>query len=126
MKVKVFGILVVTQIGQNARRSVFGNDLVGNLFDRVEKFDQQFIVARFQRQQRTDVPFGDNDNVNWPERASVMKRKYVFGFENFANWCASAQSFFAIKIFSHSCVKLAKSKTGSSKQYFFASACFRF
>ena len=102
MEVKVFGILVLAQIGQNARRSMFGDDLVGNLFDHVKEFDKQFVVAWFQRQQRTDMPFGDNDNMHRPERARVMKRQHVVGFVNFVDGRSPAQGFFAVKVFDHS------------------------
>ena len=59
-------VLILAEVGQDARAAALGHDKRRNLFNDVKNFDQQFIVARFEREQRIDVTFGDDDNVYGP------------------------------------------------------------
>ena len=92
MKVQVFGILILTQVGQHASRAVFGDDFGSDLFDRVEQFNQQLVVVLFERQQGVDVSFENDDDVNRPERSSVVERQHVFCFQDFTGAALSQQS----------------------------------
>jgi hypothetical protein len=46
--------------------AALGHDPRRDLFNDVKNFDQQLIVARFERKQGIDVTFGDDDNVYRP------------------------------------------------------------
>ena len=101
-------VLILAEIGQDTRAAVLGHDPRRDLFNDVKNFDQQLIVARFERKQRIDVTFGDDDNVYRPERARVMEREHVVGLDHFVDRRAPAKRLLAIEIIRH-CIRWGSS-----------------
>src|SRR5262245_52413910 len=101
VEVEMLRVLILAEVGQDACAAALSQNLRRDLFDNVENVDQQLIVSRFERQQRIDVTFRDDDDMNGPERARVMERQHVVGFDHFVDRGAPAERLLAIEILCH-------------------------
>ena len=101
MPVQVFGVLVLAQVGQHAAGAVFGEHNFRDFTNDREHLEQQFIIAFFERDQRSDVALRNDDDVYRPEWSRVMICEYVAGFTNHSDRGSPAQYFIAVKVFSH-------------------------
>ena len=70
---EVLGVLILAQVGEDATRAVFGQNLCGDPPDDGEQFEQKSVVVLAEGEERRDVAFGDDDDVRRVEGARVVE-----------------------------------------------------
>src|SRR5215470_9129912 len=101
VEVQVLGILISTQIGEDAARPVLARDLAGDLTDNGEDFVQNDLVGTSEIDQRGDVPLRNDDDVHWPERPRVAKREHLVGLRDNVHRCPATERLIAIEVLAH-------------------------
>jgi hypothetical protein len=94
----MFGGLVIPQVGidptgSEAVHEVPGNDLGGS-----HQFQQQFVVGLLHGKQGFNMPFGEQNDMVFPEWPGVVKGKDMFVLEVHRNVQKPFQDLIAIKV----------------------------
>ena len=95
---EVLGVLILAQVGEDATRAVFGQNLCGDPPDDGEQFEQKPFVVVAEGEQRRDVAFGDDDDVRRVEGARVVEGEHVVRLGDLPDGRAPASHLVAIKV----------------------------
>ena len=90
MPVEMFGILIRSEIGQDAAGPMLGDHLLRHLANHLQQFQEQWRIAFFERKQRGDVSLGNDDDVDRPEGMSVMISENILGLSHAVSRSTSA------------------------------------
>ena len=101
MPVQVFRVLIPAEVSQHTTGAVFCQDFLRYFTNNTKHLEQERTISIFERDQRRDVTFRNDHNMHGPKRARVVICEHVIRFANDFYWCAPAQYFVAVEVFSH-------------------------
>jgi hypothetical protein len=98
---QMLGILVPTQIGDNPTSAVIAFDLCSHLTHYIQQTVHYLYAKATEIGQRGNVDFGNDNYVNAPMGARVMKRQHVVSLHDNLDRSSAAQCLIAIEVAGH-------------------------
>lgn len=95
---EMLGGLVLPQVGVNATGSESVHEVPGDRFGCSHQLQKQLVVGLFQGKKGFYVPLGEQDDMVFPERVSVVKGENMFILEVHRHIQQASQNLLAIKI----------------------------
>jgi len=98
----VLRVLIGPEIRQNAARSVFTRYLVRDSADYRQHLVQQTLIRISKVDQRWNVRFRNDNDVDRPERSRVAKGEDLLRLKDHLDRGSAAESFLAVEVLAHS------------------------
>ena len=93
----MLGVLIRAKVGYRAASAMLGYNLSGDLLDDSDHLDEH-LVFNLKREQGTDMPLRNHNNMHRPKRACMVIREHGVRFDDLLDGCSFAQHLITVKI----------------------------